>query len=56
MSAADEGLFGFGNDYNEEFVENYDDAYTHAEANPTGQTTGNPLYDQGYVGLGVDPL
>ena len=56
LSAADEGLFGFGNDYNEEFTENYDDAYAHSEANPTGMTTGNPLYDQGYVGLGVDPL
>ena len=56
MSAADEGAFGFGNDYNEEFTENYNAAYDHSEANPTGMTTGNPLYDQGYVGLGVDPL
>ena len=27
LSAADEGAFGFGNDYNEEFVENYNAAY-----------------------------
>jgi len=56
LSAADEGLFGFGNDYNEEFTENYNAAYDHSEANPTGMTTGNPLYNHGYVGLGVDPL
>ena len=56
LSAGDEGIFGFGSDYNEEFVENYDAAAAHAEANPTGMTTGTPLYDQDYVGLGVDPL
>ena len=56
LSAADEGAFGIGSDYNEEFVENYNANYDHAEANPTGMTTGTPLYDQGYVGLGVDPI
>ena len=55
LSAADEGLFGFGSDYNQEFVENYDAQSAHAEANPTGQTTGTPLYDQGYVGIS-DPV
>lgn len=56
LSAADEGIFGYGSDYNQEFGENYDAQYEHSENNPTGQTTGTPLYDQGYVGLGVDPL
>ena len=56
LSAADEGLFGYGSDYNQEFVENYDAQSEHAANNPTGQTTGTPLYDQGYIGLGVDPL
>ena len=49
LGAADEGFFGYGEDYNQEFQENYDDAYAHAEANPYGQTTGTPIYDQGYV-------
>ena len=52
LSAADEGLFGLGADYNDEFVENYDANYEHAQNNPTGQTTGNPLYDQGYAEVG----
>ena len=56
LSAADEGIFGLGSDYNEEFVENYNAQSDHSDNNPTGQTTGTPLYDQGYVGLGVDPL
>ncbi len=56
LSAADEGLFGYGSDYNQEFQENYNAQSDHSDNNPTGQTTGTPLYDQGYVGLGVDPL
>lgn len=48
LSAADEGLFGFGEDYNEEFQENYNANYEHAQNNPTGQTTGTPIYEQGY--------
>ena len=52
LSAGDEGVFGFGDDYNEEFIENYDAAAAHAAANPTGMTTGNPIYDHGYVAPG----
>jgi len=48
LSAADEGLFGYGSDYNQEFQENYNANYEHAQNNPTGQTTGTPIYDQGY--------
>ena len=49
LSAADEGFFGFGSDYNEEFGENYDAQLAHATDNPYGQTTGTPIYDQGYA-------
>ena len=56
LSAVDEGAFGFGDDYNSEFGENYDAQLEHSNNNPTGQSTGTPLYDQGYVGLGVDPI
>ena len=56
LSAADEGAFGIGADYNDEFQENFNAQSDHADNNPTGQSTGTPLYDQGYVGLGVDPV
>ena len=49
LSAADEGFFGIGSDYNQEFGENYDAQAAHAANNPYGQTTGTPLYDQGYA-------
>ncbi len=45
LSAADDGI---GGDYAEEFQENYQAQSDHAAANPQGQTTGTPIYDQGY--------
>ena len=49
LGAADEGFFGIGADYNQEFQENYEAQSDHAEANPYGQTTGTPIYEQGYA-------
>ena len=40
LSAGDDGVFGFGNDYNNEFQQNYAAQSAHAEANPYGQSTG----------------
>ena len=36
LSAGDDGVFGFGNDYNNEFQQNYAAQSAHAEANPYG--------------------
>ena len=49
LSAGDDGLFGFGNDYNDEFQQNYAAQSAHAAANPYGQSTGTPLSQQGFV-------
>ena len=35
-------------EYNQNFADNYNAALAHSNANPTGQTTGVPLYQQGF--------
>ena len=49
LSAGDDGLFGWGDDYNNEFQQNYAAQSAHAEANPYGMSTGTPLTEQGFV-------
>ena len=49
LSFADEGFFGFGADYNKEFQDNFNAQLSHSNNNPTGQTTGTPIFNQGYA-------
>lgn len=65
-SATDVGLTSYGtvpltsrdegSSYNERFLENLEAAERDAEKNPYGTTQGVPIYDQGYVGLGTNPV
>ena len=49
LSASDVGLFGIGDTYGQQFQENYDAQSVHAANNPEfGQSTGTPLYEQGF--------
>ena len=44
--------------YHQNFQGNYNAQYDHAQANPTGQSTGVPIYDQGFdfSDAGIDAL